>query len=434
MGRVPNRLGWKTLASMPAALLLAYGIVAGTVNLHPRLRADIQPQMTAMKPRPAARPIGKTEVRALIANNNLLNFADSRIEIRRENSCFTLQTTLDPVLQQALFQRLDRKNSRYIGIVVMDPADGRVLAMAGYDKANPSGNPCVDSRFPAASIFKIITAAAAVETRDLEPDSILNFRGGPHTLYKSQIDTKPAKHASRVTLKDSFARSINPVFGKLGALYLGRDVLGTYADAFGFNREIDFELPIRPSRLELPGPTFEVAEIASGFNRTTRISPLHGALIAAALLNRGRLIEPTIVDWIVNDSGQTVYQTKAAFGDQIIGSETADVLLELMRATVTSGTARKEFQKHHGDKILSRLEIGGKTGSMGDGSAETRYDWFVGYAREAHGKGQLVFAVVVAHEDHIGTRAAAYAAMAIKEYFQGRFARLDHQVPPAPRS
>ena len=428
------RLGWKALTGLSAALLLAYGIVVGTVGFHPRPLNDARLQMPAPKPRLAGRLLGKPDVRALIAGSNLLNLADSRFEIRRGDSCFTFQTTLDPVLQQFLFQRLDRKNSRYIGIVVMDPADGRVLAMAGYDKANPDGNPCLDSRFPAASIFKIITAAAAVETRDLEPDSILNFRGGMHTLYKSQIDANPAKHANRVTLKDSFARSINPIFGKLGALYVGPDVLGAYADAFGFNREIDFELPIRPSRLELSGQRFEVAEIASGFNRTTRISPLHGAMIAAVILNRGRLIEPSVVDWIVNDSGQTVYQTKTEFGDQVIEPETAKILLELMQATVKSGTAHKEFQKHHGDKVLSRLEIGGKTGSMGDGSAETRYDWFVGYAREPHAKGQVVFAVVVAHEDYIGTRAAAYAAMAIKEYFKGHFAKLDHQEPLAPRS
>jgi cell division protein FtsI/penicillin-binding protein 2 len=390
--------------------------------------------MPAPQPRAAVRLIAKPDVQRLIAGKNLLNLADGQVEIRRGNTCFTVQTTLDPVLQQFLFQRLDRRNSRYIGIVVMDPADGRVLAMAGYDKANADGNPCLDSRFPAASIFKIITAAAAVETHDLEPDSILNFRGGMHTLYKSQIDTKSAKRANHVTLKDSFARSINPVFGKLGALQIGSDVLGTYAEAFGFNREIDFELPIRPSRLELSDRKFEVAEIASGFNRTTRISPLHGAIIAAAILNRGRRIEPTVVDWIVNDNGQTVYQTRAEYGDQVIEPETADVLRELMQATVKSGTAHKEFQKHHGDKVLSRLEIGGKTGSMGDGSAGTHYDWFVGYAREPHGKQQLVFAVVVAHEDYIGTRAAAYAAMAIKEYFRGHFAKLDHQVHPAPRS
>ena len=58
------------------------------------------------------------------------------------------------------------------------------------------------------------------------------------------------------------------------------------------------------------------------------------------------------------------------------------------------------------------------------------YDWFVGYAREPHGNGKLVFAVVVAHEEHIGTRASAYAAMAIKEYFKGYLARLEKQTPP----
>lgn len=366
----------------------------------------------------------------LTAGQNFLNLTDRRVEIRRGNSCYTLQTTLDPDLQQFLIQRLDHKNSRYIGIVAMDPRDGRVLAMAGYDKANPGGNPCLDSRFPAASIFKIITAAAAVETHDLDPGSILKFSGGKHTLYKSQIDPRPSKHANRITLRDSFAQSVNPVFGRLGANLLGRDVIETYAEAFGFNREIDFELPLRPSRVELAGGAFELAEIASGYNRTTRISPLHGAMMAAAVVNQGRWVEPTVVDWVLNDAGQTVYQNRAVYRDRVIDLETADVVRRLMQATVQSGTAHKEFQKHHGDRILSRLEIGGKTGSMGDGAAETRYDWFVGYAREPHGSGQLVFAVVVAHEEFIGTRAAAYAAMAIKEYFKGYFARLEKLAPP----
>jgi len=366
----------------------------------------------------------------LTSGQNFLNLTDSRVEIRRGNSCFTLQTTLDPDLQQFLIQRLDRKNSRYIGIVAMDPRDGRVLAMAGYDRVNPGGNPCLDSRFPAASIFKIITAAAAVETHDLDPGSILKFSGGKYTLYKSQIDPRPSRFANQITLKDSFAQSVNPVFGKLGANLLGKDVIEAYAEAFGFNREIEFELPLRPSRIDLTGGAFELAEIASGYNRTTRISPLHGAMMAAAVVNQGRWVEPTVVDWVLNDAGQPVYQSQAVYRDRVVDLETATVVCQLMRATVQSGTAHKEFQKHQGDRILSRLEIGGKTGSMGDGAAETHYDWFVGYAREPHGRGQLVFAVVVAHEELIGTRAAAYAAMAIKEYFKGYFARLEKQAAP----
>jgi cell division protein FtsI/penicillin-binding protein 2 len=153
-------------------------------------------------------------------------------------------------------------------------------------------------------------------------------------------------------------------------------------------------------------------------------------MMAAAVVNQGRWVEPTIVDWIISDAGQAVYQNQAVYRDRAIDLATAKVLRHLMQATVQSGTAHKEFQKHHGDKVLSRLEIGGKTGSMGDGSAETFYDWFVGYARELDGTGQVVFAVVVAHEEHIGTRASAYAAMAIKEYFKGYLARLENHKAP----
>jgi cell division protein FtsI/penicillin-binding protein 2 len=424
------------LAAVPAIVLLAGAITMATMGAWPALHGAQRLQPTMSKPRPAdpPQPMAKQDVQELIAGVNFLNRTDSRLELRRGNACFTLQTTLDPDLQHALIPRLDRKNSRYIGIVAMEPTDGRVLAMAGYDRANPDGNPCLDSRFPAASVFKIITAAAAVEAGDLDPGDVLRFCGGKYTLYKFQITSKLPKKANQITLKDSFAQSVNPVFGRLGADLLGKEVIEAYAVAFGFNREIDFELPLRPSRIELADSAYELAEVASGFNRTTRISPLHGAAMASAVVNQGVWVEPTIIDWVSDDSGQPVYQGQTAYRDPAIDRDTARILRQMMQATVQSGTAHREFQKHHDDKVLSRLEIGGKTGSMGDGTGETRYDWFVGYAREPQRKKQLVVAVVVTHEGHIGTRAAAYAVMAIKEYFQGASDLLHTQVQPPPRS
>jgi cell division protein FtsI/penicillin-binding protein 2 len=224
------------------------------------------------------------------------------------------------------------------------------------------------------------------------------------------------------------------VFGKLGAHSLGKDVIEEYAEAFGFNREIEFELPLRPSRIEFSDKAYELAEVASGFNRTTRISPLHGAIMAAAIVNNGWLVEPTIVDWILNDAGKTIYQNHATIQGQAIDRQTAVIIQELMQATVQTGTARKEFQKHTEGRILSRLEIGGKTGSIGDGTPNRLYDWFVGYAAERHGTGRLVFSVVVAHENYIGTRAVAYATMAVKEYFHSQIAGLENTHPAAPKS
>ena len=419
---------------LPAVVLAVYGVVAGSAVSPPTPREEISAAPPAPHANPAPRLMNKQEVQQLMAGNNLLNLTSSTLDIRRENSCYTVQTTIDPVLQNVLLQSLDLKNSRYIGIVIMDPQDGRILAMVGHDKTDPSRNPCLESRFPAASVFKIITAAAAVETCDLDSGSMLNFSGGKYTLTKSQIRVRSPKNANRISLKDSFAQSVNPVFGKLGAYALGREVIESYAEAFGFNQEIDFELPIRPSRIELSNDAFELAEVASGYNRTTRISPLHGALMAAAIVNQGRLIEPTIVDWIAAEDGRTIYQSHAVLQNQAIDPDTARVLCELMQATVRSGTASREFHKHIDLRTSSRLDIGGKTGHISGSTPDTRFDWFVGYAREDQGPGSIVFSVVVAHEEYIGIKAPAYAALAIQEYFRSRFAAVDPAGRRSPRS
>jgi peptidoglycan glycosyltransferase len=156
--------------------------------------------------------------------------------------------------------------------------------------------------------------------------------------------------------------------------------------------------------------------------------------MAAALVNQGRLIDPTIVDWIAAEDGRTIYQSQSVFQKQAVDPETSRVLCELMQETVRSGTASHEFHKHVDVRIFSRLAIGGKTGHISDGTPDTRFDWFVGYAREDPGPGRIAFAVVVAHDEHIGTKASAYAALAIKEYFRSRLAAIDPSGRRSPRS
>lgn len=418
--------GLKLLATIQAGFLFAWVILAA------RAEWPVDPPPALPPPAaPEVRGLSKGEVQELLSGAPLLNLQAATLDLRQGGESYTIRTTLDPELQAALVPQLDLKNSRYVGIVVMDSHDGRVLAMVGHDRTDPAGNPCIESRFPAASVFKIITAAAAVETCDLDSDSVLNYSGDKHTLYKSQLRAKTPKHASRTTLKESFAQSINPVFGRLGAHNLGREVIASYAEAFGFNHEINFELATPPSQIELPEEPYGLAEIASGFNRTTLISPLHGALMAAAVVNEGRILTPRIVEEITAADGRSLYRSPGIIERQAIDPETARVLSELMQATVRSGTARREFRRHADRNLFAKLDIGGKTGSISDGTPDTRFDWFVGFAREHEGEARIVFAVVVAHEEFIGTRAAAYAAMAIKTYFRGHFAAHE---PSGPRS
>jgi cell division protein FtsI/penicillin-binding protein 2 len=374
----------------------------------------------------------KDQIRHFIDSSHISNLYDNSFEIQNNGKHLRVQTSIDPSLQNYLTKKLDRKNSSHIGIVAMDPEDGRILSLVGYDKSDPLNNPCLDSSFPAASIFKIITAAAALEKGNLGLNSKLQYNGGKYTLYKSQLKEKTNKYTNKISLKDAFAKSVNPVFGKLGSLYLGKEELESYAKAFGFNRQINFEIFLSPSPIVFTDEPYQWAEVASGFNRQTKMSPVHGALITATIFNQGRLIEPTIVDRIIDEKGVDLYQGQPATIHQAFAPDTSDAMDELMKATVRSGTVRGAFRKYRRDKIISRLEIGGKTGTINNKTDDVKYEWFVGYAQDKAGDSKLILSVLVAHEKYIGIRAVQYAIMAFKKYFKTRFAEMNQPFSPDP--
>jgi cell division protein FtsI/penicillin-binding protein 2 len=363
----------------------------------------------------------KSTVRDLLKNVAFVNLKHKSFDFFSEGRKFRVDTSLNIKLQDYLLKKLKLDTSRYIGIVGMDPSTGKVLCMVGFDKQDPSNNPCVDSRFPAASIFKIVTASAVVEKCGLNPSSKLSYNGRKHTLYKSQLKDRINKYTNRITFRDSFAQSVNPVFGKIGALYLGKNTLEKYAEAFDFNKNIDFEIQIDPSYVYLSDEPYQWAEVACGFNNKTKISPLHGAMMASAIINRGSIMEPTVVDQITDENGEIIYRNRLVTINQAITPRASKVLNQLMAATIRSGTCRKAFRGYRRDKILSKLNIVGKTGSIDNKSHDARYDWFVGFAEEKNGPKKIALSVIVAHEKYIGLRASYYARIAMKKYFRSYF-------------
>ena len=360
-----------------------------------------------------------------------VNLRGKNFDLVLDGHKLRVNTSLDLSLQHYLQKKIDKSTSRYIGIVAMDPSTGRVLSMVSFDKTDPSNNPCIDNEFPAASIFKIVTAAAAIEKCDFNLSSKFSYNGSKYTLYKSQLKNKMNRYTKKITFKDSFAQSVNPVFGKIGEHYLGRSNLEEYALAFGFNRKINFEIPLAPSFISLSDDPYQWAEIASGFNHETKMSPVHGAVMISAILNQGRMIEPTIVDQIIDGTGCTIYRSHLVTMNQAVTSEASDVVNRLMRAAIRSGTCSKMFRGCRTDHILSKLNIGGKTGSIDTKKHDGRYDWFVGFAEEKEGSGKLVISVIVAHGKYIGIRASQYARMAIKQYFRDYFAKNETDLKRA---
>lgn len=384
------------------------------------------------KARPIARVIREQDllgepseplIKTLAGTPKLINPREPRVTVRTNHRRLIIETSLDHDLQNFLLDRIDQNTTRYAGMVVMDPLDGRILAMASHDRSNPNNNLCIDSIFPAASIFKIVTAAAAVDACGMGAETPLAFTGGKHTLYKSQIKKSSRRRSHTMSLKDSFAQSVNPVFGKIGAHYLGRDLLETYADAFGFNRKLPFDLPVAPSPFDLSDDPYHLAELASGFNRKTRISPLHGALIAAeAAYGNAGPKQPSLVERVVDDTGAVLYERQPRDLKPILSDKAVRQMRDMMAETIDSGTCRKYFRGYRKDTVLSRLVMGGKTGSINSRRHEgRRYDWFVGFAESKDLSTQIVLSIVICHEKYIGTQSREFARMVIGEYFKNQF-------------
>lgn len=369
----------------------------------------------------------KQRARNLLDPGKLVNLQEADFSMERDGQRLQVETSLDPDLQRFMLKKMDRVNSRFIGIVAAEPASGKIILLSGFNKENARHDPCIDNQFPAASIFKIVSAAAAVEQCGLTSDTEMRFNGYAHTLYKRQLKDVDNRYTNHITLRDSFAKSINPVFGKIGTLYLDKSQLQQYAGQFAFNRDIDFEIAFPASRFSIEDATYNWAEVASGFNNTTTLSPLHGVLVAAAVVNNGEIVEPTVIERIADTSGETLYRGTSKPMIQAIKPSTAAALNDMMQATVRKGTARKTFRGFRKDRILSQLRIGGKTGSIFNRKHDLRFDWFVGFAEEINGDKKLAVSVVVAHEEYIGIRAGQYARMVIRKHFLDYFSERNEQ-------
>ena len=135
---------------------------------------------------------------------------------------FDIRSSLDKAFQDYILRLLHRSRTLQAAVVVLSPEDGRVLAMANYDKEGNGENLCVKADFPAASIFKIVSAAAAIEAAGYTPDQTVFFQGRRHTLYKQQLKQTVNRYTNRTDFTKAFASSINSVFGKLGIHDLGQ--------------------------------------------------------------------------------------------------------------------------------------------------------------------------------------------------------------------
>jgi len=189
------------------------------------------------------------------------------------------------------------------------------------------------------------------------------------------------------------------------------------AERFLFNQPIPFDLPVAESFVHVPDDNFGLAEIATGFNKKTTISPIHAALLSSAVVNNGVMMKPWLVKRISQENGEILYKNKPAKLTRSISRNTASKLKILMKDTVEYGTCRKYFRSLRRKKTFKNMELGAKTGTVNDETDQFKYDWLTAYVLPPNGAKGICIAVLGIHGKKLGIRAKKLARNIINHYF-----------------
>jgi penicillin-binding protein A len=303
-------------------------------------------------------------------------------QIEVADQSLRLNYTFDSQLTKYIKKLLKRYRSDYSSIIVLDNNTGQILSAIGYERNGNkfNNNLAFSSTHPSASLFKMVTAANLIENSKLNPKSKIQFRGRGTTLYKYQLKNKKTRWTRKQTLERAFAFSNNVIFGKASINHSDKDHLYKMAQNFGFNEKLMDEVNLAKSNFKYPENNYNLAELASGFNRETTISPVHAAMMSSIVANNGIMKYPRIITNVVDQSDGKEVLALDDTSKRVISPETSDKLFDMMTLTVNRGTARKSFNKMR-RKIKRSLDIGGKTGTITGGIPFGKRDWFTAFAK-----------------------------------------------------
>ncbi|MEC7274911.1 MAG: penicillin-binding transpeptidase domain-containing protein [Bdellovibrionota bacterium] len=293
--------------------------------------------------------------------------------------------TLDDFFQREVESLIKRYANDYTAVVIMDNDSGEILASAGVQRKGREisyGLPFT-STHPSASLFKIITSAELLSQNKIDPSTKLNFRGRGTTLYKYQLKDKISRWTRWISFKKAFAHSNNVIFGKAAIEKTSPQSMFKTAFAFGFNRQLMKDFNLGPSRFIMAESEYQLAELASGFNKKTLISPVHAALLSSVIANGGIYHSPKIIK---NTSleGEKIFFPGVE--EKVLDKSSVSDLTKMMELTVQRGTARRISRGRLGQKLKEKLIMGAKTGSITGGIPFGKRDWLTLFAKPRDGQ------------------------------------------------
>jgi peptidoglycan glycosyltransferase len=334
--------------------------------------------------------LGKTGIESS-ANGELSGMSDpwrhlgaiSHVLFNRHGHSVILN--IDASLQQVAYQALGNHKG---AVVAIAPKTGEILALVTKPDFNPNRvdeewqsistspdspllNRAVQGLYPPGSTMKVLTAEAALFENITDTKKIYRSEGMLKIPPDYVLHEDNDKAYGNLTLKQALTVSSNVVFGKI-TLELGGARLTKAYERFGFQKPLDASIGETMSRIPNFGQLSDGDLAQSGIGQASLlVTPLRMAMLAATIANKGKLMEPYLINKVVDDQGNVVKQYSPQEWLTASTPEIAALVKQMMISVVDNGTGRGAG--------LPGVAVAGKTGTAENPHGQP-HAWFIGFA------------------------------------------------------
>ena len=303
------------------------------------------------------------------------------------SAVLTIDETIQHFAENAAQEALDVNGAKNVSIIIMNPNNGDILAMANkpdYDPNEPrlpldeatkkewEGLPqeeltnrwydmwrnfSINDVYEPGSTFKLITAATAIEENVATPESYFYCNGFVKDIKGEVLKCSRwyNPHGDQ-TLTEGLNNSCNVVFINL-ARKTGRELFYKYVKAFGFGENTGIDLNGEQKGI-IPSSVEDIREIrlaTMSYGHGIAITPLQLVNAVSAISNGGNLMKPRLVKELIDEDGNVQVSYEPEIKRQVISKSTSDSMLKMMGEVVSKGTGTNAY--------LPGYRVGGKTGT-----------------------------------------------------------------------
>lgn len=281
-----------------------------------------------------------------------------------KNLVLTLDKNIQYIVEKELARAVAGSGAKNGMALVMEPATGRVLAMANYPTFNPNAtslshaanlrNRVVADSFEPGSTFKMFLVAAALEEKVVRQGDVFNCENGKYVCGGKTIhDTHPF---ARLSVTDILKHSSNIGAAKIG-LRLGDERLYRYLRSFGFGERTGIDLPGEASGLMRNNSHWGGVDLATiSFGQGVSASAIQLAAAASAIANGGILMKPYLVQQIIDDNGREMQRFEPQQVRRVISGETAARVTRMLESVTSDGGTGS-------NAAVDGFRVAGKTGT-----------------------------------------------------------------------